>query len=120
MSNGEGVPHGFRCYWNPRLGAQPVLGVRTCTPAPPTRPLRLCGKLCSNGLLGYTLSPTPLTEMTPPTLVVHQKTPNFPRQTRISPMRDFLNFHLKLFKDMESSRNFPELAASRMERKGST
>jgi len=34
-------------------------------------------------------------------------------------MRDFLNFHPKLFKDMESSRKFPELAVSRMEGKGS-
>lgn len=114
MSNGEGV------LLEPQAGGTASSGSEDLHPRPPTRPLRLCGKLCSNGLLGYTLSPTPLTEMTPPTLVVHQKTPNFPRQTRISPMRDFLNFHLKLFKDMESSRNFPELAASRMERKGST
>lgn len=48
-----------------------------------------------------------------------RRPPTSPHQTRISPMKDFLNFHPKLFKDMESSRKFPKLAASRMEGKGS-
>lgn len=103
----------------PQAGAQPVLGVRTCTPAFPASPsgcvesCALMGSWVIHLITHSTDRDDPSHPSCPP------EDPQLPRQTRISPMRDFLNFHLKLFKDMESSRKFPKLAASRMERKGS-